>query len=148
LWAGYASSHLAVKMFLVPIQYFDWEKDGLQTNFSTLKGHQIKQHRPSQNTFVGHTEKLTLLKSARHFLVITWNTLFWGVLRASTNNAFIRLKTFTEDNLIGVVCPAHISNTSVYKMGWRITLLIYSPLSWVKLLFCKHCENRIAEKLM
>jgi hypothetical protein len=64
------ASHLAVKKLLVPIQYLDWEKGGLQTKLLDIKGNQIKQHRPSQNTFVGHIKKLTLLHSARHFLVI------------------------------------------------------------------------------
>jgi hypothetical protein len=37
LYAGYASSHLAVKKHLVPIQYFDWEKGGLQTKLLDIK---------------------------------------------------------------------------------------------------------------
>jgi hypothetical protein len=66
--------------------------------------------------FVGHTE-INLVGECKAFSGYNLKYDTWGVIRVSTTNVFVRLKTSTEDNLIRLVCPAHVSNITASNMG-------------------------------
>lgn len=110
------SNHGAVKIFPIIIQYFDWQKGGIQSKLIEV------QDTPNETAetiakYLNETlAKNNLSEKCIAFTGDNCNTNFGGIRRNEDgNNVFANLKRLLQNKtLIGVGCPAHILNNCVH----------------------------------
>ena len=105
------SSHGALKMFPVLIEFFD-PKTGINTKMVNLETLPNATAETISAYIIISLNKINLLDKCVAFSADNCTTNFGGLNRAGQNNIFNKLKSNINVNLIGIGCPVHIVHKS------------------------------------
>jgi hypothetical protein len=121
-----SSSHGAIKLFPIVIQYFNWKKGGLQSKLLEVKN-TVNELSLTIATEVKETlNKNGLLQKCVSFTGDNCNTNFGGVQKKKGgNNVFSHLKNDIP-YLVGIGCPAHILNNCIHHGADQMTIDVES----------------------
>lgn len=101
------SNHGSIKMFPVLVQYFHPEK-GIQHVLLSFESLENETSIRICELLTENLEKHELLRKCIAFGGDSCNTNFGGVGRRGENNVFYHMKQATQNELVGVGCPAHL----------------------------------------
>lgn len=111
-----ASNHGAIKLFPLLIQYFDYQKDGIQVSLIDIQSKQNETSETISNYVYDSLRDKNLSDKLVAFSADNAATNFGSKDRGGQNNVFFTLKSLTNNqNIIGVGCVAHIFNNSVHS---------------------------------
>lgn len=106
-----ASNHGNIKLFPIVLQYFSI-KSGLQIKLLDLSTLPNETSESISLMLSSALNEHHILHKLIAFSGDNCNTNFGGKNRSGNNNVYCKLKT-TNENLIGVGCPAHIVHNSI-----------------------------------
>lgn len=111
-----ASNHGAIKLFPLLIQYFDYQKDGIQVSLVDIKLQPNETSEIITHYVYDSLRDKNLSDKLVAFSADNAATNFGSKDRGGQNNVFFALKSLTNNqNIIGVGCVAHIFNNSVHS---------------------------------
>ena len=110
------SSHGAVIISPLLIQYFDWKNGGVQSKLLEIKSTPNKSAGTIAQYIKETLEKKRIFSKCIAFTEDNCNTMFGGIRRHDEgNNVFFvyLINSLQNKSLTGVVCPVHILNSCV-----------------------------------
>lgn len=113
-----SSNHGSQKLFPLILQYFDYEKSGIEVKLIALQETTNEKAETVKNVILEVLDKHNLRRKLSAFVGDNAKVNFGGINRGGSNNIFHLLKEEVNSELIGIGCPAHIlHNTAQHGMG-------------------------------
>lgn len=122
------SNHKSTKLFPIVIQYFDWQKGGLQSKLIEVKSTTDECAVTIATEIKKTLTEKGLFEKCVSFTGDNCNTNFGGLRRKETgNNVFAHLKK-DKPSLVGIGCPAHILNNCIHHGVNQLSIDIESVI--------------------
>ena len=119
---------LCLTLFPIVIQYFDWQKGGLQSKLIEVKSTTNECAVTIATEIKNTLREKGLFEKCVSFTGDNCNTNFGGLRRKETgNNVFAHLKK-DKPSLVGIGCPAHILNNCIHHGVNQLSIDIESVI--------------------